>query len=279
MENELILNPQKFCYLNGDFITEPEARLSFKDLSFLRGYGVFEFLRLHKGKPLFLKDHLDRLYRSAKGMRLVVNKTTDWFTEIVYHLLDLNQPETGATGMRIGLTGGTASDGYSISTPSIIISQHQIQPPSAEIINAGIKLITHPHQRNLPAYKTIDYSMGIWLQPMIKEAGADDVLYHSNGMITECPRNNVFLIMDDSKLVTPATNVLEGITRKKIIEMTDIRMVEIRDVHLEELRLATEVFVTSTSKQILPVRQVDAIIYKSNTQSLRLLEKFRETYL
>ena len=83
----------------------------------------------------------------------------------------------------------------------------------------GIELVTWPHQRQLPAVKSIDYVMAIWLQPWMKKNGADDVLYHNNGTVTECPRANFFLVMEDGRLVTPAENILEGVTRKKLLDL------------------------------------------------------------
>jgi branched-chain amino acid aminotransferase len=121
----------------------------------------------------------------------------------------------------------------------------------------GIRLMTYEHQRQLPEVKTIDYLMAIWLQPLIRQKGFDDVLYHRNGWITECPRSNFFLVMRDDTIVTPAEGILWGITRKKLLQITRKTFrVEERPVSLEELRMAKEAFITSTTKGILPVRQI-----------------------
>ncbi len=146
------------------------------------------------------------------------------------------------------------------ASPNLIISQGALtHVPGAELSKA-IKLVSYPHHRVLPDIKTIDYLMAIWLQPYIKEHGADDVLYHQDGVITECPRSNFFAVTDEGVLITPAKGILPGIIRGKVLELARGKFrVEERDVRLEELRTASEAFITSTTKHILPVTQVDGV--------------------
>jgi len=100
--------------------------------------------------------------------------------------------------------------------------------------------------------------MAIWLQPFIREHGADDVLYHRDGMVLECPRSNFFIVTNDDIVVTPGRNVLQGIIRMKVLELARKQfLTEERDITLEEIRTAKEAFVTSTTKNILPVMQLD----------------------
>src|SRR5258708_5973136 len=102
--------------------------------------------------------------------------------------------------------------------------------------------------------------MAIWLQPLIRENGADDVLYRQDGVIAECPRSNFFLVTAAGALVTPGRDILRGITRMKILELAKGEFVtEERDVLLEELRDAREAFITSTTKHVLPVVAIDGV--------------------
>lgn len=121
-----------------------------------------------------------------------------------------------------------------------------------------LKLVTYEHQRQLPDVKTIDYLMAIWLRPYIMEHGADDVLYHKNGIISECPRSNIFIVTKDDTIITPANNILKGVTRKHLIEIANEKfVVEEKDVLIQDVWRAKEVFITSTTKQLLPVLQFD----------------------
>lgn len=121
--------------------------------------------------------------------------------------------------------------------------------------------------------------MAVWLQPKRAEAGADDILYHYNGVISECPRSNFFVVTAENKIVTPAEGVLQGITRKKVLQLAGKHFdVEERAVALDELKTAKEAFITSTTKRILPVAQVDKTIFRDKKTSHFLLQLFRIAY-
>ena len=159
------------------------------------------------------------------------------------------------------LTGGYADDGYSIVKPNLIMSQQLIHLPGAEKFEAGVKIITQEYSRDLPAIKSTNYLMGVWLQQKLKTENADDVLYYQNGIITELPRANIFIVTANDTIVTPANHILEGVTRKKILEMTN--KVELRDIKVEELKTAKEAFMTSTTKRLLPVTQINGLLVGS----------------
>jgi D-alanine transaminase/branched-chain amino acid aminotransferase len=110
----------------------------------------------------------------------------------------------------------------------------------------------------MPDTKTIDYLMAIWLQPYIRQHDAGDVLYHLDGIVSECPRSNFFIVTADDTIVTPGKNILRGITRMKILEVATARFrVEERDVTLEDIRKAKEAFIASTTNHVRPVSHVD----------------------
>jgi branched-chain amino acid aminotransferase len=246
-----------YTFVNNTFLPSAEAALSVNDLAIQRGYGIFDFLKTVDGSPIFLNDHLDRFYHSADRMRLAVGKTREELRAIIAELQRLNDfPDSG---IRITLTGGISSDSISLGQPSLVMTQHSMPPPGKECV-PPVRLISYPHQRQLPDVKTIDYLMAIHLQPHIRERGAFDVLYHNNGIITECPRCNFFLVTADDVLVTPVRNMLKGITRMKVLEIAAARLaVEERDVLLSEIPTAKEAFITSTSRHIIPVSHIDDI--------------------
>jgi len=243
-------------YFNNQFLQDEEAMLHVSDLSIQRGYGVFDFLRAVKDVPLFMADHLERFKASAAGMHLPLDKSLDELGKIIKELLRISLfPETG---VRLMLTGGYSSNSYSFSTPNLVITCFPIKAATATDFERGLKIITYEHQRELPHIKSINYLMAVWLQPLIAEKQVDDVLYYKNNIITECPRSNLFIVTKDNKLVTPAHNILKGITRSKVLQLaTSIMEVEERDIQLKELLDAAEVFLTSTTKKILPVLSVD----------------------
>lgn len=242
-----------FVFINNELLPAEEAKLSVTDLSIQRGYGIFDFLVVVKGSPVFLEDHLNRFYHSAAAMHLPVSLNRNELTQAIHDLMEKNQLPN--SGIRITLTGGESPDGYSIGIPNLIITQNPFQysissPPK------GIRLITHEHQRQLPHIKTIDYAKAIYLQPTIKAAGADDVLYHNAGMITECPRSNFFIVNNKQEVITPDKQVLAGVTRAKILLNTQF-VVKQGPIDFEDLANAKEAFVTSSTKNVLPVVSIN----------------------
>lgn len=248
--------PHSFAFVQDDFVPAHQAALRISDLSIQRGYGVFDFFKTIDHAPVFLDDHLDRFFRSAAQLRLPVGKTKEALKAIIHTLQQKNHmPDSG---IRLTLTGGYAADGYTLASPNLVIQQIPLQLAVSETVQKGIRLISYPHQRQLPETKTIDYLMAIWLQPYILENAADDVLYHQDGIVSECPRSNFFIVTANDTLVTPARNVLKGIIRSKVLALAPQQIkTEERDITLDALRTAKEAFITSTTRHILPVTQID----------------------
>jgi len=242
-----------FVFINNELLPAEEAKLSVTDLAIQRGYGIFDFLVVVKGSPIFLDDHLNRFYHSAAAMRLPVALNKDELTRAIHLLIEKNQLLNA--GIRITLTGGDSPDGYSIGIPNLIITQNPFQYTYTSPLK-GIRLITHEHQRQLPHIKTIDYAKAIYLQPTIKAAGADDVLYHNAGIITECPRSNFFIVNKKREVITPDKQVLAGVTRAKIL-LNKQFVVKEEPIALEALANAEEAFITSSTKNVLPVIAID----------------------
>lgn len=247
------------AYVNGSFIQEDKAVLQVGDLALQRGYAAFDFLRTRNGVPLFVDDYMDRFFGSAAGMLLRPVQTKKELKEIIQALIQKNK--LSQSGIRMILTGGYSPDSYEPVTPNLVVLEQNLQLPAAEKIEGGIKVVTHEYQRDLPAIKSINYLMGIWLQQKVKEQQAADVLYHTNGRVTEFPRANIFIVTPEKKLVTPAEGILKGITRMKLLELAKENfVVEERPLHLDEVKSAAEVFMTSTTKRILPINQVDEVV-------------------
>lgn len=246
----------RWAFINDDFVLAENATLFISDLSVQRGYGVFDFFRVIDNVPIYLNDHLNRFYNSADKMRLAVPYSRIELTEIIHRLIQKNN--FSESGIRITLTGGYSSDGYSISKPNLILYQQLLKSCTLEEVERGLRLITYDYQRELPYIKTINYAMAIWLQPIIKLQGADDVLYHKKEIVTECPRSNIFIVTKDEIILTPSENILHGITRGKVLEIAGSNfLVEERDITVNDVKNTREVFISNTTKRILPVLKVD----------------------
>jgi D-alanine transaminase/branched-chain amino acid aminotransferase len=247
---------EPYVLINDDLVPEEKASLLVSDLVFQRGYGIFDFFKTLHNVPVFIDEHLDRLFHSASHLRLPVGKSRDELKALLHTLMKKNSiPDSG---IRMTLTGGYSPDGYELIKPNLVITQKPLLLPSREIFQKGTRLVSYPHQRQMPDVKTIDYLMAIWLQPFIRQNGADDVLYQRDGIVSECPRSSFFIVTAEDRLVTPSRNILKGIIRMKVLELAGRQFqTEERDITLEEARAAKEAFITSTTKNILPVFRID----------------------
>jgi len=248
-----------FVFVNEELLPVSQASLLVSDLSIQRGYGIFDFFKTLSGRPVFLEAHLDRFFNSAARMRLEIGKTREELCAMIAALMDRNGlPDSG---IRMTLTGGYSVDGFMPARPNLVITQQPLASLPVPELTRSIRLVSYEHRRQLPDVKTIDYLMAVWLQPYLKEHGGEDILYHSDGIITECPRSNFFLVTAGGVLVTPGRNVLRGITRGKVLDLARERFaVEERDIAPGEIRTAKEAFITSTGRHILPVSQVDKVV-------------------
>jgi D-alanine transaminase/branched-chain amino acid aminotransferase len=264
------------AYFNDRFVNNDEAKLHVSDLSMQRGYAVFDFFRTMNGVPLFIGDHLDRFYTSAAGLHLAINKSPEELKSIVQELI--KRSSLSEAGIRIMLTGGYSADSYHPVLPNLLITCNLVKTATPNDFEKGLSVITYEHQRELPHIKSINYLMAVWLQPLLKEKQVDDILYYNKESITEFPRSNVFILTTDNKLVTPARNILHGITRKKILSFaTEIMPVEERNITIDELMNAKEVFSTATTRKILPVIKIDNRLMsegKPGTITTTLYQKF-----
>jgi D-alanine transaminase/branched-chain amino acid aminotransferase len=176
------------------------------------------------------------------------------------------------------LTGGYTENGYTPGDPNFFILIEHINFPGQDLYEDGIKLHFLEHQRELSHIKSINYLTPISIRKTLAEEGAYDVLYHSRGNVLEVSRSNIFIVRDGT-IITPVKNILPGITRSTVIGLArDSFPVEEREIPVQELYMADEVFMTGTTKRVLPVRQIaDHIIHHGKpgpvTQKLKSLYK------
>ena len=266
------------AFLNDRYLKDDEAMLHVSDLSIQRGYAVFDYFRTVNGVPFCMYDYLERFYRSVAAMYLPLSKNKEELSEIVYQLIQRSTfPDCG---IRLMLTGGFSPDSYHVSTPNLLITCNPVKLATPADFEKGLSIITYEYQRDLPQIKSTNYLVAVWLHPWLKEKQADDILYFKNNIITEFPRANVFIVTKDNKLVTPAHNILYGITRKNILSMAaEMITIEERDITVDEVLNASEVFLTSTTKRVLPVLHINGKMVgdgKPGRVTTILYEKFIE---
>jgi branched-subunit amino acid aminotransferase/4-amino-4-deoxychorismate lyase len=232
-----------------------EVKLSVTDLSILRGYGIFDYFLVRENVVMFLDDYLARFYRSADLLGLAIPIPKEEMTQRIHQLIAANNmPDAG---IRLLLTGGYSPDGYTPSTPNFLILQHPISWVPSKDYERGIKLISHCFQRELPEIKSINYLTGIKHQKEMIAAGAGEILYHDGEYWRETVRANVFFVFN-GEIFTPSEKILKGITRKHVIQLAG-KHFQINETALpiSFMENVSEMFITSSTKGILPVVEVD----------------------
>ncbi len=274
----------QYCSLNGKILPQEKAGIQLTDLAILRGYGIFDYFLFKYGRPLLEEQYFDRFYTSAGQMHLAVPLEREQLSSHLRELISANGDSQGA--IRLVLTGGYSPDGYSPGAPNLIVLQHPYPQLPAQYFTQGVALISHNYQREWPEIKSINYLTGIKLLPQIQAAGALEVLYHTNGVLLESVRSNIFLINEQGVLVTPSSGILHGITRHSVLAVAQgLLPIDEREVQLEELLHAREAFITGTNKSVMPVVKVDSHPIGDGQvgpwakKFRHLLEEYREGYL
>lgn len=264
-----------FCFADGQIIPTESATLHPMDLGLIRGYGIFDFFRTSGYTPLFLEHYLDRFIASAEKTHLSLPYSREQLRSIIRELIDKNDLYNG--GLRMVLSGGMSENHFSPAQGKLFIFAESLTMPSEEKYQKGVKLLSLEYVRPISDIKTTNYTLPVWHSVNWTRLGAEDVLYHWNGVVSESSRSN-FFIVKNGVLHTPSEHILLGITRKKILELAD--NVIIRSISLQEVfEDAEEAFISSTTKVLLPVTQLDDKKIgngKPGPVTLEILEKFRK---
>jgi D-alanine transaminase/branched-chain amino acid aminotransferase len=267
-----------YVFINGEILPKDEARIPVWDLGLLRGLGVFDYFRVIEGIPVFMEDHVDRLFNSMEIMGLNNDvKREQWYAWIK-EMVKVNQADMA--GFRIVVTGGFSEDGYTIpKDKNIFLMVHSLGATVPEQYETGVSLLLKSYQRDIPYAKTTIYIESMQQQPVLKKAGAFETLYHWNGIMTECSRCNIFFIDQDGVLHTPSHEMLKGITRKQIISLAkenNMTLIE-RDIHIDEIQNMAGAFLTATTKGALPVVKIGSTII-GDGKVHPLAKKLQELY-
>ncbi len=244
-------------FINGSYVAKEDATLSVLDLSVLRGFGVFDYLRTYRKKPFHLWDHLLRLRYSAEQLGLQLPYSLEEIEQIIERVLELtNLPESS---LKIILTGGVSPDQFTPQKPSLIIFAYPLSAYPTHFYTNGIKVITTPLSRCLPTSKTIQYIPAIVALKKGREQNAQEALYLSpSGKILEATTSNFFGFKNGVLHTCCSDEVLAGITREALLKLlSNYFPISHEAISCQEIPLLEEAFITASNKEIMPVNQID----------------------
>jgi len=251
------MDTSAWWYINGQWVHPDNATISINDVGVLRGYSVFESLRTYDRRTFHLDQHMIRLFRSARLIDMDIPWSAQYIAEIVRDVIARNTYQHAA--IRLLVTGGESEDGILPSgIPTLAVLITPLKERDMEQFAAGCKLITTKLQRNAPEAKTANYIAAVRsLKEAVRRGATDALFVNERDHVLEATRSNFFIFRGNT-LITPHRGILLGITRNVVLELARGKFpIEERPILLDELALADEAFITSSSKEITPVIQID----------------------
>jgi branched-chain amino acid aminotransferase len=275
-------------YINGKYRDEADATISVFDHGLLYGDGIFEGIRAYNGRVFKLKEHIDRLFYSAKAILLQIPLTHAEMMKAVVDTCRQNDVRDGY--IRLVVTRGAGTLGLNpnrCKDPSVIIIAGKIQLYPAELYQKGMDIITVPTVRNLhsalnPAIKSLNYLNNILAKIEANNAGCEEaVMLNAQGFVAECTGDNLFIVKENRLMTPPLTaGALYGITRAVVLDLaTKLGLVAAEtDLTRYDLFNADECFLTGTGAELVPVVRIDGRVIghgKPGPITERLVDQYR----
>jgi branched-chain amino acid aminotransferase len=254
-------------YIDGQFLDEANAKVSVFDHGLLYGDGIFEGIRAYNGRVFKLKEHIDRLFYSAKAILLNIPLS---HAEIMRAVVDTCRQNGIRDGyIRLLVTRGVGGLGLNpnrCKKPSVIVIADKIQLYPAEMYERGLDIITVPTVRNLhsalnPAIKSLNYLNNILAKIEANNGGCEEaIMLNSEGYVSECTGDNIFIIKDGQMFTPPlSAGALYGITRGVVMELARLSGIPVSEPNLTRYDMfnADECFLTGTGAELIPVVKID----------------------
>jgi branched-chain amino acid aminotransferase len=277
-------------YLNGQLVDKEKAVVSVFDHGLLYGDGVFEGIRAYNGRVFKLREHLDRLYNSARAIMLQITMSKKAMEEAVLSTLRANRLKDAY--IRLVVTRGEGDlglDPRKCLKPTVFIIADKISLYPQEFYDNGLSVVTSSIRRNIPealnpCIKSLNYLNNVLAKAEASRQNSPEaIMLNREGYVAECTGDNIFVIKENA-LITPPTSAgaLEGITRNVVM---DIAKNKLKLLLKEELftpyhiYVGDEVFLTGTAAEVVPVTDVDGRAIgdgKPGKITRRLMNEFRE---
>ena len=254
-------------FIDGKYFDERNAKISVFDHGLLYGDGIFEGIRAYNGRVFKLKEHIDRLFYSAKAILLAIPMSHAELMGTVVEACRKNRIRDGY--IRLVVTRGAGTLGLNpnrCKNPSVIIIADRIQLYPPELYRKGMEIITVPTVRNLhsalnPAIKSLNYLNNIMAKIEANNGGCEEaILLNAEGFVAECTGDNVFIVKEGQLLTPPlSAGALYGITRRLVMEMAAESGLKVSEPNLTRYDLfnADECFLTGTGAELVPVVKID----------------------
>jgi branched-chain amino acid aminotransferase len=276
-------------YINGKLFDKADAKISVFDHGLLYGDGVFEGIRIYAGKVFRLREHIDRLYESARHIKLEIPLNREQMSEAVTSTVKANAKKEGY--IRLIVTRGAGSlglDPRKTTDPQVIIIVDDISLYPAELCENGLEIVTAATIRNhpdalSPRVKSLNYLNNILAKIEGIQAGClEALMLNHKGELAECTGDNIFLVHKGTLRTPPSeAGILEGVTRNAVLELARAAKIPVHETALtrHDVFAADECFLTGTAAEVIPVVKCDGRVIgagKPGPITRRLREAFHQ---
>jgi len=249
-------------FLDGEFMPIERAKISVLDRGFIFGDGVYEVIPVYSRRPFRLEEHLARLESSLAAIRIGNPHSSAKWGELVKRIIAGNPWEDQNVYLQI--TRGPAKRDHAFPKglkPTVFVMASELVPPTKELLERGAAAIVLPDFRWLRCdIKSTSLLGNCMLRTQAADAGCAEAILVREGMLTEASASNVFIVGDGTVLTPPKSHfILPGITYDVVLEIMCANQIahEVRSVSESELRSADEIWVTSSSREVLPITTLD----------------------
>jgi len=259
-------------YIDGKYLPREEARISVFDHGFLYGDGVFEGIRAYNGKVFRLREHLDRMFDSARTIDLTVPVSKEEMGEIILETLRRNNLKNGYIRPIVSRgVGDLGLDPRKCPKASVIVIAVEWGAMYGDLYDKGLKAITVSVRRNPadalpPNVKSLNYLNNILAKIESNYKGGDEaIFFDTNGYIAEGSGDNIFIVKNGVIYTPPTLNNLRGVTRAVVLEIAashGFALVE-QNLGYYDMYSADEVFVTGTAAEVGPIVLIDGRVIGS----------------
>ena len=253
-------------YLNGKIVDKADAKVSVYDHGFLYGDGVFEGIRLYSGKVFRHREHIDRLYESARAVALEIPLPPAAMIAAVEQTVKAYGKPDGYIRLVVSRGAGSLGLDPRKCVPEVIVIVDDISLYPPELYDTGLDVITastirnHPNALN-PRIKSLNYLNNILAKMEAIRAGClEAIMLNTKGEVAECTGDNIFVVKrGELKTPPPDAGILEGITRGAVLELARAAGIPTHEVALtrHDVYVADEVFLTGTAAEVIAVVKVD----------------------
>jgi branched-chain amino acid aminotransferase len=280
---------EQLIYINGDYVTKENAKVSVYDHGFLYGDGIFEGIRIYNGNIFKCKEHLDRLYDSAKSIMLDIPLSYEEMQAALVETLRRNELRDGYIRLIVSRgPGNLGLDPRRCPSAWVIIIVEQLAIYPEEAYREGLVSVSVAQRRNIPdalnpKIKSLNYLNNILVKIQSNLAGVGEaIMLNAQGYVAEGSSDNIFIIKKGVVYTPPCyIGALEGITRGAIIELCAKLGYALKEepFTLHDVYVADEVFFTGTAAEVIAVREVDGRTIgsgKAGPLTTHLLSEFRK---